>query len=283
MAKSEGGLKSGGASVQFRWPLAVGLFLCLILLLWLWTPDASTYVSLTATQFDLLPVGREDLDAVPASVRGILLNPDLAETFVSSRSEAARRAEFEPRLPQSNGLGRSLPSPKLFVVAPSHTKVTIHVAQLESALSRIRATDLSIPVSWDGVSLEVNISAGVVADYGRIRLGQRLPLELRAPDGFPMDRFLEVLFRIGGMSAPDATALAGRSRERPREYLLVPRGYRIVPQQVQVASGTGTLLRYLSDDGPERRTLAWHTRDRVYFLSGTLTEVEALAIANSLD
>ena len=207
MAKSEGGLKSGGASVQFRWPLAVGLFLCLILLLWLWTPDASTYVSLTATQFDLLPVGREDLDAVPASVRGILLNPDLAETFVSSRSEAARRAEFEPRLPQSNGSGRSLPSPKLFVVAPIHTKVTIHVAQLESALSRIRATDLSIPGSWDGVPLEVNISAGVVADYGRIRLGQRLPVELRAPDGFPMDRFLEVLFRIGGMNAPDATAL----------------------------------------------------------------------------
>ena len=33
MAKSEGGLKSGGASVQFRWPLAVGLFLCLIILL----------------------------------------------------------------------------------------------------------------------------------------------------------------------------------------------------------------------------------------------------------
>ena len=78
MAKGEGGPKSGGASVQFRWPLAVGLFLCLIILLWLWTPDASTYVSLTATQFDLLPVGREDLDAVPASVRGILLNPDLA-------------------------------------------------------------------------------------------------------------------------------------------------------------------------------------------------------------
>jgi hypothetical protein len=28
------------------------------------------------------------------------------------------------------------------------------------------------------------------------------------------------------------------------KYLLVPRGYRILPQEVQLASGTGTLLRY---------------------------------------
>jgi hypothetical protein len=92
MAKGEGGLKSGGASVQFRWPLAVGLFLCLIILLWLWTPDASTYVSLTATQFDLLPVGREDLDAVPAlrTWHSVESRPCRDLRFQSFRSGAPR-------------------------------------------------------------------------------------------------------------------------------------------------------------------------------------------------
>ena len=91
-----------------------------------------------------------------------------------------------------------------------------------------------------------------------------------APDDFPVDRFMEVLFRIGGVNAADATALRKRYRERPADFLLV-------------ASGTAVLLRYLSDDGLERLTFAWAARDRAYFLSGApLTEVEAIAIANSL-
>jgi hypothetical protein len=95
---------------------------------------------------------------------------------------------------------------------------------------------------------------------------------------------MEVLFRIGGVNAADATALRQRYRDRPADFLLVAPRYRIIPREVQVASGTAVLLRYLSDDGLERLTLAWTARDRAYFLSGVpLTEVEAMAIANSLN
>ena len=52
--------------------------------------------------------------------------------------------------------------------------------------------------------------------------------------------------------------------------------------EVQIASGTGVVLGYLSDDGLERLTLAWTAQDRAYFLSGAITEVEAMAIANAL-
>jgi hypothetical protein len=269
---------------EFRWPLSGGLLLILFIsaLAWLRTSDVPSYASLRPTRFDLLPVGREELSALPASVRGFLLYANPPEIPVSDFAEAVRHAEFEPRLPLYNGLGRPLPSPKLSVVAPIHTKATIRIGELHAALTRIRGADLLVPRTWDGVILEMNISAGIVADYGRIRLGQRLPLEFRAPDDFPVDRFLEVLFRIGGMNTDVATALRKRYHERPADFLLVAPRYRISPREVQVASGTAVLLRY-ADDGLERLTLAWTARDRAYFLSGApLTEVEAIAIANSL-
>ena len=286
MAKNGNGLTAHWRSLvgKFRWPLGGGLLLILIVsaLAWLWTPDVSSYPSLWATRFDLLPLGRSELGALPATVRGVLLSSDPPEISVSDFAEAVRRAEFEPRLPLSDGLGHALPSPKLSVVAPVRKNVTIHAAQIEAALMRIQGSDLLVPWAWDGVILEVNISAGILADYGRMRLGQRLPLEYRAPDDFPVDQFLEVLFRICGITAAEAAALGKRFHEHPAEFLLLSPRYPVNPREVQIASGTGVVLRYLSDDGLERLTLAWTARDRAYFLSGAITEVEAMAIANAL-
>src|SRR5688572_21380794 len=134
MAKNGSSLTAHWRSLfdEFRWPLCGGLLLTLVIYAssWLRTPDMPSYVSLSATRFDLLPLEREELETLPASVRGILLNPDLPEISVSDLAEAARRAEFPPRLPQSNALGQPLPPPKLSVVAPIRTKVTIRVAEL---------------------------------------------------------------------------------------------------------------------------------------------------------
>jgi hypothetical protein len=249
---------------------------------WLRTPDFESYTSFRATRFDLLPLEPEDLGALPASVRGVLLHSDPNDISVSDIAEGARYAAFEPRLPRSTGLGYELPSPKLTLVAEIRTKPTIRVGELQAALTRVQADDLLIPRAWDGVILEVNISAGIVADYGRFRLGQRLPLEFRAPREFPFDQFLEILFRISGLKAQDAAALGQRFHRHPADFLLVAPRYRINAREMQVASGAGVLLRYPSDDGLERLTLAWNAPDRAYFLTGALTEIEAIAIANSL-
>jgi hypothetical protein len=242
---------------------------------WLRTPDVPLYTSLSATRFDLVPLGREELDVLPVSVRGVLSTPDPPEISVSDFAEAVRRAGFEPRLP-------ALPSPKLSVVSPIRTHITIRAGELQAALKKVPVTNLVVPRAWDGITLDVNISAGIVADYGRMRLGQRLPLEFRAPDDFPVDRLLEVLFRIAGVNAASAVTLRKQFHEHPAEFLLAAPRFRIDWREVQLASGAGVLLRYPSDDGLERRTLAWNARDRAYFLSGTLTETEFLAIANSL-
>ena len=286
-------MSNNGIRGRARWRRLAGLFrgppggaLLLILIVsasaWLRTSDAPASVSLWATRFDLVRLEREELEALPASVRGILLHSDPPEIPVSSIAEAARRAEFEPRLPQSDGAGQALPSPKLSIVSPIRTNRTIRARELRAALEKIQETDLRVPPAWDGTSLEVNISAGIVADYDRMRLGQRLPLEFRVPIEFPVDRFLEVLFRIGGLSAADTTALSKRFDGRPTEFLFTGPRFPIEPREVQLASGPAVRVRFLSDDGIERLTLAWNARDRVYFLSGQLTEVEAIAIANSV-
>lgn len=260
------------------------LFLGLLILAVSWPriPKMPAYASLSATRFDGLPLGREELIAVPESLRGILQRPNQTETSVSDLAQAARYAEFEPRPPQSNGQGQALPAPKLSVVAPSRIKATVRAGELQAAVARTHDTDLVIPLGWDGIGLEVNTSAGIIADYGGFRLPQRLPLEVRTPDNFPLDRFLEVLFRIGGMNATDAAALAKRSRGRPTEFLNVPPTLRITAREVRVASEIGILLDYASDDGVQRLSLAWSVPDRAYFLSAHLTEAEAIRIANSI-
>ena len=260
------------------------MFLVLLIsaVAWLRIPMMPAYTSLSATRFDGLPLGREELIALPASVRGILQRPDLPETSVSDLSQAARYAEFKPRLPQSNGQGQALPPPKLSVVAPSRTKATLRAGELQAAVARTHDSNLVIPRAWDGLSLEVNTSAGIIADYEGFRLGQRLPLEFRVPDNFPVDQFLEVLFRIGGMKAADAAELVKRSQGRPTEFLTLAPRFRITARAVRVAAGIGILLTHPPDDGVERLTLAWTVPDRAYFLSAHLTEAQAIRIANSI-
>jgi hypothetical protein len=258
------------------------LFLLIWAVAWLRIPKMPAYASLSATRFDGLPLGREQLIALPVSVRGILQRPNLVETPVSDLAQAARYAEFEPRLPRYNGQGQALPAAKLSVVAPSRSRATIRAGELQAAVARTHDTDLVIPLAWDSIRLEVNTSAGIIADYEGFRLSQRLPLEFRAPDSFPLEPLLEVLFRIGGMNGADAAALAKRSRGRPTEFLELDPRFRITARTVRFASGTGMLLTYTSDDGVERLTLAWSEPDRAYFLSAHLTEIEAISIANSI-
>ena len=94
MAKNGSGLTAHWRSLvgEFRWPLGGGLLLILFIsaLAWLRTPS---YASLRPTRFDLLPVGREELAALPASVRGVLLYPNPPEISVSDLAEAVRRSD----------------------------------------------------------------------------------------------------------------------------------------------------------------------------------------------
>ena len=182
---------------------------CVVLIAVIATPSGRTLARrlvarFTAVRFDVLPVGVDDLNkSLPDSVRQVLLSPIPAETEVENLAEATRLAGFAPRLPYSDGLGNSLPQPALSVVAPIHKESRIRVDELQTALNRA-GVRLTVPQHWDRALIEIDMSAGIAADYGEIYLAQRLPLKLDAPQGFPVDEFCEVLFRIIGLNASDA-------------------------------------------------------------------------------
>jgi hypothetical protein len=115
MAKNGSGLTAHWRSLvgEFRWPLGGMLLLILIISAndWMQTPDEPPYVSLWATRFDLLPLGREELGALPVSVRGILLHSGPPEISVSDFAEGreARKVRTQAAAIQWIGTCAAIP------------------------------------------------------------------------------------------------------------------------------------------------------------------------------
>jgi len=196
----------------------------------------------TAVRFDVLSVGVDDLNrSLPESVRQVLLSPIPAETEVENLAEATRQAGFEARLLDSDALGNPLPQPVLSVVAPIHKESRIRVDELQNALNRA-GVGLTVPQHWDRALIEIDMSAGIAADYGDIYLAQRLPLKLDAPQGFPVAEFFEVLFRIIGLNTSDAAYLRQKFATHPGDFLLVAPHFQLKTREVQLDSSPAVLL-----------------------------------------
>ena len=143
-------------------------------------------------------------------MRAIFSDPNSDGEPVSNLETAAKRAGFTPRMLKS-------PSVTQFGVIDSFTRdVTLNVSDLTDALREAKATDITVPSAWNGLVLKLHQDAGVLTDYGDFFIIQAPPLTLSGPSGFPMDQFMEVLFRIVGINSTDAHTL----RIRPeRGYL----------------------------------------------------------------
>ncbi len=190
----------------------------------------------SAQRFDVLPVGLDELNNLPSSVRGVLENPLPAETPVADLAEAVRQAGFTPRLPLSDGLGNSLPAPAFSVIASIHKESKIRVDELLTALELSGVAEVTVPQNWDSVVIEIDESAGIAANYSKTYLAQRLPLKLDVPPGFPVGRFLEVLFRIAGLNSADSASLRQKFAANPADFLLVAPRDHLNPREVQLAS-----------------------------------------------
>jgi hypothetical protein len=156
----------------------------------------------------------------------------------------------------------------------------VNVDELRMALQREGIGGVLIPQSWDGAQIDVDESAGIAAEYDHIYLAQRLPLKLEAPQDFPVDQFLEVLFRIAGLNSAEAADLRRKFATRPADFI------HALPlnnlHEVQLPSGPGLVLEKFHGEYAEGMMLIWSTPDRVFFLSGKMTEAQAIAIAESL-
>jgi hypothetical protein len=225
-------------------------------------------------RFEVLRVDRPDIDRLPASLRGIFADPSPSAEAVATVEEAAARAGFTPRLPKSTD--------KLeFGVTDSFRgEAIIHIDELNAALRDSKASDIVIPREWDGLAITIQQGSGVLADYGGFFITQAPPLTVTVPSGFPLDRFMEAIFRILGVNAMEASKLRERFAANPAAFFPIGSRYAMDIHEVRLNSGSGTILQNADKVG--EMAFAWSTADRSYFITGQLTEAQVIEIANSM-
>src|SRR5207244_810506 len=131
----------------------------------------------------------------------------------------------------------------------------------------------------------------------------RLPPSLRAffadpvPDAEPVASLNEAAMRAGftprlpksatpiqlGVTDPvhtDARTLRQKFAANPALFFPIPIPYEMDIHEVRLNSGPGLLLQNGSKIGD--LALVWSTADHIYFLTGALTETQAIELVNSI-
>jgi len=225
-------------------------------------------------RFEIVRVDPAGMNRLPPSLRAIFAEPVPDAEPVASLNEAATRAGFTPRLPKS-----ATPL-QIGVTDPVHADARIEIAALNQALRDGTVTNVTVPQDWDAVTIAIEQGRGVLADYGDFLIVQAPPLTLNTPSGFPLDQFVEVLFRVVGINGPDARMLREKFAANPAVFFPIPIRYEMDIHEVRLNSGSGLLMQNASKVGD--LALVWSTTDHIYFLSGGLTETRIIELANSI-
>ena len=225
-------------------------------------------------RFAVIRVNQQDINRVPNDLRLIFADPVPDAEIVNTLNDATVRVGFTARLPKSSK------TPQFGVIAPIGEELKINVAQLRAALSDAKAGDVTVPDSWDGMTIGLTQRSGVFADFGGFFLVQAPLQTMSVRSGFPMDQFVEVLCRILGMNAAQARTIRQTFAATPMAFFPIPTRYDMDVHDVKLHAGTGTLLQNGSKQG--ELALAWSDDERTYFLSGQLTEAEAVSTADSI-
>ena len=235
---------------------------------------AQDSTSIALKRFEVIRVDSPDIQRVPNDLRLIFADPVPDAEVVKDLNDATTRVGFTARLPKGDK------TPQFGVVAPVIEQMKINVAQLRTALADAKAADVMVPDSWEGVTIDIQQRRGVFTDYGNFFLVQAPLITLSMRSGFPADQFIEVLCRILGMDAQKSRAIRQRFAQTPMEFFPIPTRYDMDIHDVKLRAGTGSLLQNASKQG--ELALAWSDADRTYFMSGQLTEEQAIATANSI-
>jgi hypothetical protein len=230
--------------------------------------------TLPLKRYEVIRVNSDGLRRLPDSVRTIFVDPVPDGTVVDSVEEATKRVGFTPRL-----ISGKKPE-RLFITEPVRQEAKVNVAALTTALREAQVQNVNVPESWDGVFIRLEQRPGVLVDYGDFVLAQAAPSTILAPADFPVSQFFEVLFRAMGINATEARSLREKFAANPAAFFPIATRYDMDIRQVPMTSGTGLLLQN-ADKGGELAFM-WSSGDRSYFLTGLVTEDQAIAIGKSI-
>jgi hypothetical protein len=216
----------------------------------LWSRLILNRVEVIRVDFSDLPMRAQVIgDSSPQAV------PDL--------DAAERKAGFRPSLPASGVLPAN---PSIVVIGPMVAEQTIHIAELQAALNKVGAKDAQVPPEWEGARFRANIGPIVNLGYpGDIGILEAKPIDLSIPAGFPLQHFVEVVFRSVGVSGREAQSLAQKFATNPAWLLDIPADEVANVEQVSLQAGPALLIEEFNDDGtPGRVTVLRSTTERMY-------------------
>lgn len=224
-----------------------------------------------------------------------------APQVVSSVEEASSLGGFVPQLPHSDVL---LNPPRLSVLGPMISGTTVATADLKRLLTQAEVSDQSVPVSWDGAQITLQIGTTVRAEWinvpdegsgeiewSKLTLTQGPMPVVATPAGFDLAKFTEANLLAAGMRNREVALQLSRLQTTMPALLLArqTQGHvNVRPVNLYFFSLVYTRLATLIEEfemqegvtyehwGPpvKRMTLVWSAPDRapnhVYVLTGTL-------------
>ena len=222
-------------------------------------------------------VVRLDLSKLPLHMQ---VTTNGLEQDVQNLDEAERKAGFRPYLP---ALGALYANPGITVTGPIAVEQTIHVRDIESALSKAGASDAQVPAEWEGVQLRTEIGPMVAANYpDNVHILQVLPVELSVPSGFALEHFAELAFRSIGVSLWEGRAMAQKFAADPAWLLDIPADAVVNVQEVALRTGPALLIEDFDEKGAVKRaTVVRSTSERMYSVSSRNREL-SIKISNAL-
>lgn len=212
---------------------------------------------------------------------------------------AAKIAGFQPELPKARK-----DKPQLIVNGRHAFTMVIDRARLQSILQEAGRSDLALPQSIDGASIQVDIPRTLRARYGTcpgrqsatanvatppppsatqyadcIQVVEGPSPRVNAPDNLDLAQLAEIGLELAGMSPDQAHQFLQTVDWRDTLGVSVPRFLRSY-QGVTVNGAKGTLLG-LGGRGPTY-SLTWTKSGMVYSLSGYGSSGDALSLAESV-
>jgi hypothetical protein len=217
-------------------------------------------------------------------------------------AEASAKAGFDVRLP-ANSKGQ----PALTVQPGGKVTFNIDLNQVKAVLHEIGRDDISLPKALDGATVNVDIPAGVIAQYGDCEFdpqamqkygedpdNQRAPRlpgctslmqmpspTITAPPGLDVAQVGEAFLQVMGMSQEEAARFAANVDWTTTLVVPIPR-YGVTSQDVAVDGVTGSLLLQERTEGPTYYLLLWVKDGILYAITGQGSQQSALDMASSM-
>jgi hypothetical protein len=217
---------------------------------------------------------------------------------IQSPTAAGAQAGIEVRLPKR--LGAPV---KTLLMPASEVSMQVDRDRVQAILDDLGRSDVELPASLDGATINVSIPRAVVSFFGECGpsggsspeevnqevnqsrdctvLYQVMSPTVTAPAGLDLNRTAAAMLQVLGMSKEEAEEFAGSVDWTSTLIMPVPR--QITSAETVMVDGVkGSLITQNRRQTAPRFMLVWIKGEIIYSLSGFGSKEDALAIAGSL-